>query len=297
MNDQFLYELRQAPSVEFADRLKCRLDHRSTSRRSPVGAFILTSLFVGATFAYIYKSNKHHNVQTALAPAPQWRVTPPAVPVSSDVRAPTAPLLTAPPTESQTQSGLNTTSKPPAHWFISGRRLSEAPGHYVGEIDHAIAYEGSGSGLLRSISAEAQHGTLMQSAAAGPYQGKRIQFAAFLRSRKVTQRAGLWIRAEDANGLVVAFRNILSPESPLSYVSNETDWKEAKVSVDIPPAAKTLFYGVQLLGTGSIWIDNVRFDIVGNSEPIDDQRLPLMSNPSVGPAHVPPAPQNLDFEE
>src|ERR1700677_2317629 len=51
---------------------------------------------------------------------------------------------------------------PPPHWFISGEHFAAAKKQYAGATDHTIAYEGSGSGLLESISETAQDGTLMQ---------------------------------------------------------------------------------------------------------------------------------------
>ena len=87
-------------------------------------------------------------------------------------------------------------ASPPLHWFVSGQDNVQAKKEYSGELDRTVAYEGSSSGLLKSNSTTAQSGTLMQLAAAAPYQGKKIKLKAFLRSRDVAQRAGLWVRAE-----------------------------------------------------------------------------------------------------
>jgi hypothetical protein len=189
------------------------------------------------------------------------------------------------------------TASPPLHWFVSGQDNVQAKKEYSGELDRTVAYEGSSSGLLKSNSATAQSGTLMQLAAAAPYQGKKIKLKAFLRSRDVAQRAGLWVRADDANGITVAFRNCFSPLARESYVRENSDWKEAEISLDIPITAASLSYGVQMSGTGSVWIDSVTFEVVGTYNPADTKYVPVGEHKPIDPQNPPPPPQNLDFEQ
>jgi hypothetical protein len=158
------------------------------------------------------------------------------------------------------------TTTPPPHWFISGES-AQAMKEYSGAIDHSNAYEGSGSGLLKSISDAAHDGTLAQVSSAAAYRGKRLKMSAFLRSNEVAQRAGLWIRADDVNGTTVAFRNCFSPLAPQSFVVGNTEWRAVEISIDVPDDAVTLSYGVQLIGTGEVWIDSVAFDVIGPADP------------------------------
>ena len=189
------------------------------------------------------------------------------------------------------------TSTPPPHWFISGQEAAQAIKEYSGTIDHTNAYEGSGSGLLESTSDTAQHGTLMQVSSAAAYRGKRVKMSAFLRSNEVAQRAGLWIRADDINGTTVAFRNCFSPRAPQSFVRGNSAWKAVEISIDIPESAVRLSYGVQLLGTGAVWIDNVGFDVVGPYSPGDAEQVLPTAHSQPDPQKLSPTPENLNFEQ
>jgi hypothetical protein len=189
------------------------------------------------------------------------------------------------------------TATPPPHWFISGQESAQAIKEYSGAIDHTNAYEGSGSGLLKSTSDAAHNGTLMQVSSAAAYRGKSLKMRAFLRSNEVAQRAGLWIRADDINGTTVAFRNCFSPSAPQSFVQGNSAWKEVEISIDIPDSAVALSYGVQLIGTGAVWIDNVGFDVIGPYPPGHAEQVSPTAHPRPDPQKLSPAPQNLNFEQ
>ena len=189
------------------------------------------------------------------------------------------------------------TTTPPPHWFISGQEAAQAIKEYSGALDHTNPYEGSGSGLLKSTSDAAHHGTLMQVSSAAAYRGKSVKMRAFLRSNQVAQRAGLWIRADDINGTTVAFRNCLSPRAPQSFVNGNTPWKEVEISIDIPESAVALSYGVQMMGTGEVWIDNVSIDAIGPyAQANAEQTFPTV-HPPPDPQKLSGTPENLNFEE
>jgi hypothetical protein len=193
--------------------------------------------------------------------------------------------------------GDASTETPPPHWFISGEASALLSQEYSGSIDHANSYEGSGSGLLKSTSTEAHHGTLMQVASAEAYRGKSVKMTAFLRSNEVAQRAGLWIRADDIDGSTVAFRNCFSPRAPRSFVEGSTAWKEVEISIDIPDSAVALSYGVQMKGTGAVWIDNVSIEIVGPYVPTNAEPTFPAVHPRPDPQKLSSTPLNLNFEE
>jgi hypothetical protein len=186
---------------------------------------------------------------------------------------------------------------PPPNWFISGEHNATARKEYVGVTDHTIAYEGSGSGLLESISDTAQGGTLMQMSSASAYKGKRIRFSAFLRSNGVAGRAGLWIRADDADGTTVAFRNCFSASAPKSFVQGTTGWKQVEILIDIPDTAMDLSFGVQIQSTGTVWIDNATMDVVGPYDPARADQVEPTPHSPIDPQRLSPAPQNMNFEQ
>jgi flagellar basal body rod protein FlgC len=189
------------------------------------------------------------------------------------------------------------TTTPPPHWFISGQEYAQAIKEYSGAIDHTNAYEGSGSGLLKSTSDAAHNGTLMQVSSAAAYRGKSVKMSAFLRSTEVAKRAGLWIRADDINGATVAFRNSFSPRAPQSFVQGSTAWKEVDISIDIPDSAVALSYGVQMAGTGAVWIDSVSIDVIGPYATAYAEQVFPTVHPRPDPQTLSPTPQNLNFEQ
>jgi hypothetical protein len=187
---------------------------------------------------------------------------------------------------------------PPAHWFISSERLGDGIRNYVAARDTTVAYSGSSSGVLKSKTSDAAaSGTLMQAAAGGPYRGKRIQVSAYLRCRGVSQWAGVWIRAEDAQGGVTVFRNSTTQRTaadPAPSVRGDQDWTPIRITIDVPNSSVAIFYGVQLIGAGTVWIDDVSFDIVGDADPEDDRAVPAAYNAPTTPRE---GPRNLGFED
>src|ERR1700733_673997 len=137
----------------------------------------------------------------------------------------------------------------------------------------------------------------MQVSSAAGYRGKSLKMRAFLRSNEVAQRAGLWIRADDINGVMVAFRNCFSRRAPQSFVEGTTAWKEVEISIDVPDSAVALSYGVQMVGTGAVWIDNVSIDVIGPYVSADAEQVPPIVHPRPDPQKLSPTPQNLNFEQ
>jgi hypothetical protein len=185
----------------------------------------------------------------------------------------------------------------PAHWFISSQRPGEGARNHVAARDTTIVYSGSSSGVLKSKTSDtAASGTLMQAASVGLSRGKRIEFRAYLRCQGVTQWAGLWIRTEDAQGGVTAFRNSQTSRplaGPAPSIRGDHDWTPVRITIDVPNSSVAIFYGVQLIGAGTVWIDDVTFEAVGDADRQADGVVPVVYN-------TPPAllegPQNLDFE-
>jgi hypothetical protein len=185
----------------------------------------------------------------------------------------------------------------PQHWFLSGENYMAARNDYTAAIDRTVTYEGSGSGLLKSMSDTAQGATLMQVSSASTYKGKRIRFSAFLRSEGIARRAGLWIRADDMDGTTVAFRNCYAASAPKSFVQGTTDWKEVEIFVDIPDTAMDLSFGVQMGGTGTVWIDNASIDVIGPYDATRADQVERVPHKPIDPQKLSAVPQNMDFEQ
>lgn len=164
----------------------------------------------------------------------------------------------------------------PPGWFMAG----SAPRSYETGIDRAVTYSGPPSAYLKSVSQVPPQGfgTLMQSLQAGDYKGKRVRFSAQVKSESVTEWAGLWMRVDEGKQ-VSAFDNM--QRRP---IRGTTNWTPYAVVLDVSNNATGISFGILLAGTGSVWLNGAKFEVV-------DDLIPV-----TGPA-APAAPANLDFEK
>lgn len=184
---------------------------------------------------------------------------------------------------------------PPPDWILGSPPSARGSWDYVARVDHTTAYDGSASGLLESIAKPvSRFGTLAQRVAGKVFAGKRIRFSAYIKTRNVLGIAGLWIRAEDASGRVIAFKNVRSPGSS---VRGTREWTQVHIAISIPKATAAVFYGVLLAGPGAIWIDNVRFEVLGKADPDAPGPMFATHNPPPISSRLLPRPENLNFEK
>jgi hypothetical protein len=124
-------------------------------------------------------------------------------------------------------------------------------------------------------------GAMMQSIAAARYAGRRIRFSALLRTRAVTGWAGLWLRVDGADGMLVLDNMRDRP------VRQTTDWTEASIVLDVAEDAESLHFGLLLRGDGAVDLTRLGFEQV-------DETIPVTV--AAGPGAVlPEEPQALDF--
>ena len=153
--------------------------------------------------------------------------------------------------------------------------------------DYHVGYDGN-SGVFSKISARLSlkpdakgdgFGTVMQTISAENYRGKRLRFSALLRPRGVDSGAGLWFRVDAADGRVLAFDNMQS--RPVLGTQN---WNRYNVVLEVPEGGQRLAYGVLLIGKGTVGIDELQFDVVGNDVATTDMMT------------LPKAPVNLELK-
>jgi hypothetical protein len=68
-------------------------------------------------------------------------------------------------------------------------------------------------------------------------------------------------------------------------IKGTTAWQNYEVVLDVPPQATGIAFGILMSGTGSVWINSVKMDVVGTNIPTTDMRYSLA-----------PAPANLALE-
>ena len=170
-----------------------------------------------------------------------------------------------------------TTQTPPS-WFVAGSVRTA----YVAGVDPNVTMGDGPSGYLKSTKRKIDgFGTLMQQVAPDRYTG-RIRVSCYLKTLAVSAWAGLWVRVDKPRGgTPMAFDNMED-----RAIKGTTDWTECVVVLDVDRSASNIAFGVLLSGTGTVWIDRLKFEAVDNSVPV--------TKPS---GNQVAQPQNLDFAQ
>lgn len=162
-------------------------------------------------------------------------------------------------------------------WFLAGNK----PKSYSISLDKSVYKTGGSSASLESIDKKIEgFGTLMQTCSAADYLGKRIKMTAYIKSQKVSQWAGMWLRVDSKAQKVLSFDNMQNRP-----IKGDNDWTLYEIVLDVPEESGTLNFGVLLSETGKVWLDNVSFVVVDKLEP-KTAKENLLTKPS-----------NLDFGE
>jgi hypothetical protein len=146
----------------------------------------------------------------------------------------------------------------PQGWRLAG----DKPASYEVGTDSQAVYNHLPSAYLKSTeTVTGGFGTLMQNFNAGKYAGKRLRLSAFVKSENVQNWAGLWMRV-DKGSQSVAFDNMQDRS-----IKGTSGWQQYEVVLDVSREATGIFFGVLLSGSGSVWLNNVKFEVVGADVP------------------------------
>lgn len=168
----------------------------------------------------------------------------------------------------------------PAGWILGGSN----PHDYSVGIDLAESYSGFASAFIKSTAARPiGFVTLMQTFKANNYRNQRIRLTAYVKTKLVSEFAGVWMRINDIVGRPLAYDDMRTRP-----VVGTTDWNLVTIVLDVPPVGDEISIGVILRGKGQVWIDNLKFTTVGMDAPLTD-----LYNDKVDQY----SPQNLNFEE
>lgn len=164
-------------------------------------------------------------------------------------------------------------------WFLAG---GNPESYKIGIVKDA---ERNGSvGYLKSIKAVKGFGTIMQSFKPTEYLGKRVRLSGYIKSKDVTDWAGMWFRIDGQDkASPLAFDNM--QKRP---IKGTTGWKKYEIVLDAPENSEAFAFGVLQSGPGEIWLDDLKFEVV-------DKSVPLTNLLEKGAADE--KPRNLSFEE
>lgn len=151
----------------------------------------------------------------------------------------------------------------PSQWLLAG----ESPRQYVAGVDKNITTSGKGAKFMRHVKGNGQSwATVMQQIAADHYLGKRVRFQAKVKTKNISEWAGLWMRIDTPRRSKSPFYN--SEDKP---IKGSTDWQLRSVVLDVPQDATSISFGVIGGGKGQVWIDSLALEVVGNEVPVDAQ--------------------------
>lgn len=174
----------------------------------------------------------------------------------------------------------------PTGWFIAG----SDPKKYDMGIDKGAGQDGKNAATIKSTAKKIKgFGTLMQNCLPDNYLGKRVRMTGLVKTKDVSNWAGLWFRIDEkGSNSSLGFDNMKDGKKDRS-IKGTTDWTKYEIVLDVPLNSSNLAYGALLVGTGQIWFDNIKFEVVDNTVPTtgkgDEAWMP------------PKEPVNLDFEE
>jgi len=174
----------------------------------------------------------------------------------------------------------------PAGWFKAGNQ----PKSYDMGIDKGAGQDGKNAATIKSTDKKISgFGTLMQNCLPDNYLGKRVRMSGLLKTKDVSDWAGLWFRIDDkGEGGSLGFDNMKDGKKDRS-VKGTTDWMRYEIVLDVPLNSSNLAYGALLVGTGQIWFDDIKFEVVDKSVPTTGKgKEEMMPNSE---------PVNLDFEK
>ncbi len=89
------------------------------------------------------------------------------------------------------------------------------------------------------------------------FKGSRIELKGWIRTGDVTGFAGLWMRQDGPSG-VLEFDNMQR-----RGLRGTTDWTEYSIELPLNPAARELFFGFLVSGSGRGWVDDLQLLVDG----------------------------------
>jgi erythromycin esterase len=166
------------------------------------------------------------------------------------------------------------------------------PASYESGLDSDTKHGGNSSAYLKSKTDEPiAFGNLMQVFAADNFRGKRVRMSAVVKAENVERSAGLWMRVDGQEFGTIAFDNMMARP-----ITGTSDWKQYEVVLDLPEESADISFGVLLSGKGKVWVDDFKFDVVGNDVATTAIEAPKQKRQGKPNPNMPKEPTNLDFE-
>ncbi len=157
----------------------------------------------------------------------------------------------------------------PAHAassLISDSLVGWQPAHptqdYEIRDDPTVRHDGKPSVIIRALASTSKGfqgtGEVFDASA---YIGKRIRFSAYLKTDGAIS-AALWTRIDGASG-ILGFDNMDD-----RAIVGTHDWAAYSIVLDVPDGSVQVIYGALLAGAGTLWISDIRVEVVSGDVPV-----------------------------
>lgn len=165
---------------------------------------------------------------------------------------------------------------------------------YAITVESGVKRSGNASVSIRlTCAGNDEFGAIAQEISAEDYLGKRVRLSGWLKTDSA-EHAGLWMRVDGKNRLL-GFDNMMNRP-----VKGTTDWRPYQVTLDVPPEAVNVVFGVLIGGEGTVWADDLTVEIVGPGVAVTNLLSPeqtKLDDPKRDPKKATARrPENLGFE-
>lgn len=147
-------------------------------------------------------------------------------------------------------------------------------GNFKVGIDKLEKHSGTSSAYLKSLTAKSKEfGNLMQAFVPDDYLAKRLRMTAWVKTKLTSGTAQLWARVDGewkSDTKPGSFDNM--NDRP---IRGDTDWTKYSIVVDVPENSDHVWFGLMLIGTGQIWLDDVTMEVVGKDVPLTGSHTTL----------------------
>ena len=178
-------------------------------------------------------------------------------------------------------------------WRLTGVQSGE----YRAAIDSAIAHGGHRSARVDGVPPmPSGQNSLSLPVRPDQYRGKRVKMSAYLRTRDVTGPGAYLV-------LTIIGPSATAGSSDRTALKGTNDWQLVSVVADVPQTAVGLWLNATLNGHGSVWVDDVSLEVVGDA--VAPVAPPAAASPASAAqasnmasffAGLPTGPTSLDFE-
>src|SRR5688572_4632061 len=143
------------------------------------------------------------------------------------------------------------------------KRGSDSTKYEMG-TDKNTSYNGQPVHTIKSNEIDIKgFGTYMQKIIPGKYLGKRIKMTGNVKTKDVSDGAGLWLRVDQAvPHKMLAFDNM--DDRP---IKGSSDWGKYEIVLDVPQNASAIAFGALLSGTGQMWFSDLIIEVVPDTTP------------------------------